>query len=75
MYSAIKYKNTIVDGAKHLYDEIVLVRTLCTEDERKVANKSIQDNAWFAHPENIIIATCAVSEVFLNLIINVERLK
>ncbi|XP_063693346.1 uncharacterized protein LOC134825134 [Bolinopsis microptera] len=58
MYSAVKYKNTIIDGAKHLFDEIQLVKTFCTVDERKVANKCIQNNAWFAHPENIMIAMC-----------------
>lgn len=58
MYSAIKYKNTIVDGAKHLFEEIQLVKKHCTEDEKKAAFKTIQDNAWFAHPENIIVAMC-----------------
>lgn len=58
MFSAIKYRNTIVDGAKHLFNEIQLVKEFCTEDEKKVAFKTIQDNAWFANPENIILAMC-----------------
>jgi hypothetical protein len=58
MFSAIKYRNTIVDGARHIYDEIQLVKEVFTEDETKVAFKTIQDNAWFAHPENIIVAMC-----------------
>ena len=58
MFSAIKYRNTIVDGARHLFDEIQLVKKFCSEDEKTVAFKTIQDNAWFAHPENILVAMC-----------------
>ena len=58
MYSSIKYKSSIIDGAKHLFNEIELVRTICTTEEKKVAFKVIQDNAYFAHPENVILAMC-----------------
>jgi hypothetical protein len=58
MYSAIKYKSSVTEGAKHLFNEIELVRTICNADERDVAFKVIQDNAFFAHPENIILAMC-----------------
>ncbi len=60
MFSVIKYKNTIIDGAKHLFDEIKLVREHCNTDEQAVAFKTIQNNAYFAHPENIIIAMCGM---------------
>ena len=58
MFIKIKYQSTIVYGAKHIYEEIKLVRDHCTEDERKVVFKTIQDNAWFANPENVIVAMC-----------------
>ena len=52
MFSVIKYHNTIVDGPRHLFDVIQLVKQFCTEDERKVAFKTIQDNAWFTNPDS-----------------------
>ena len=58
MFSVIKYHNTIVDGPRHLFDVIKLVKQFCTEDERKVAFKTIQDNAWFTNPDNIFLAMC-----------------
>lgn len=56
----IKLKNTIVDGPKHLFEEIQLIREHCTEEEKERAFKTIQDNAFFAHPENIIVAMCGM---------------
>ena len=58
VFSLVKHKNTIIDGAKILFEEVRLVREVCTEEERRVAEKVIQNNAYFAHPENIIIAMC-----------------
>ena len=58
MFMNIKHKNSISYGARHIYNEIDLVRTHCTEEEQKVVFKTIQDSAYFAHPENIFMAMC-----------------
>ena len=61
MFFTIKYKNSVVEGARLLFEEIELVREHCTADERNVAFRSIQNNAWFAHPENVILSMCGKS--------------
>ena len=61
MFITIKHINKATDGPKHIYREIQLVNLHCTDDEKSVALKTIQDNAWFAHPENlIIVAMCGM---------------
>ena len=59
MFSVIKYKNSVEHGARHLFQEIKLVRDHCTADEQKVAFHSIQNNAWPANPESIALALCS----------------
>ena len=56
MFSDIKFENTVTHGAKHLFNLISLIRENATAGEKKTAFKTIQDNAFFAHPENIIVA-------------------
>ena len=62
MFITIKHINKATDGPgpKHIYREIQLVNLHCTDDEKSVALKTIQDNAWLAHPENIILAMCGM---------------
>ena len=65
MFVTIKHQNRLTDGPRLLHWEIQLVNENCSEDERKVALKTIQDNAWFAHPENIIVAMCGKSHLVI----------
>ena len=58
MFAVIIYRNTIVDGARHLFNEIELVREFFHKRKKKVSFKAIQDNAWLANPGNIILAMC-----------------
>ena len=45
-------------GAKHLYTMLELSRDLCQQSQ-ETFKKVLQDNAYFAHPENLIIACLA----------------
>ena len=67
MFFTIKYKNSVVEGARLLFEEIEFVRQHCTIEEQKVAFHSIQNNAWFAHPENIGLSMCGASFMITNL--------
>ena len=45
-------------GAKHLYSMLELSRDLCKASQETL-NKVLQDNAFFTHPENMIISCLA----------------
>ena len=45
-------------GAKHLFTMLELSRDLC-KSSQGIFQKVLQDNAYFAHPENVIIACLA----------------
>ena len=54
----IKNNPHIQSGAKHLYTMLELSRDLCQKSQ-ETFQKVLQDNAYFAHPENVIIACLA----------------
>ena len=45
-------------GAKHFYFMLEMSRDLCLHSQ-KIVHKVLQDNATFAHPENVVIACLA----------------
>lgn len=51
----IKIKHSVKDGARHLYNYIRLTRDL-PEDYIKIIDPVIARNAYFAHPENILLS-------------------
>jgi hypothetical protein len=51
----IKYSTYITDGPRHIYKAIQTSLYL-SEDSKKVVHPVIERNAFFAHPENILIA-------------------
>jgi hypothetical protein len=55
LWFSIKSKPLISDGAKHVFQMINLSRSL-NERSVKIIDKVIQRNAFFAHPENILVA-------------------
>lgn len=65
VFSDVKYKSSIVSGARHFFSLVQLVQTHCTAAEKKVAFKTLQDNAFFAHPENVLLAMCGKFQVKL----------
>ena len=61
VFANIKHKSTIVDGPRHLVDEVMWAREALEEEHPvpyEVVKKSIQNNASMAHPESLLIALC-----------------
>jgi len=57
MWFQIKIKPKCFDGSKHLWKIIHLARNVDFDDKaRAVFESSVQRNAFYAHPENIILA-------------------
>ena len=54
MWFKIKSKWSCVDGAQHVFETIVLSRFLPTH-LRSVVDPVIQRNAYFSHPENLLL--------------------
>ena len=55
---AIKNEPHCQSGAKHFFLMLELSKDLCLGSQ-KVVHKVLQDNATFAHPENLVIACLA----------------
>ena len=55
VWFAIKCNSSVFQGAKHLHKMITISRIL-QDSNRKVVDKVIQHNAYFAHPESLFIA-------------------
>ncbi|CAH0551159.1 unnamed protein product [Brassicogethes aeneus] len=55
LWFAIKTKPSILDGPKHVFQCIVSSRYL-PQTLRKTVDTVIQHNAFFAHPENLLLA-------------------
>lgn len=55
MWFAIKSQSSSKDGARHFYKMIVNSRYLSTE-HKKIVDPVIKRNAYFAHPENLLLA-------------------
>ena len=51
----IKRKHTIVDGAKNFFNIVNRVTKLPNAQIRTVALNVLQRNAYFAHPENVLL--------------------
>ena len=54
----VKNDPHIQSGARHLYNMLDLSRDLCPGSQ-KIVEKVLQDNSYFAHPENLVIACLA----------------
>ena len=63
LHIQIKCHNSMLDGPKHLFDEIKAIDSLSFEpDIVAVLRKRIQRNCYFAHPENLLLAMLADEE-------------
>ncbi|KAE8746239.1 hypothetical protein FOCC_FOCC007111 [Frankliniella occidentalis] len=64
LWFSIRFHSSIKDGSRHLFDAIQKSRYLPAK-LRKIVDASIQQNAYFAFPENILLSmmTDAKSEV------------
>ena len=56
VFANIKLKPKLTDAAVHIFDEIRLARENCQPEEKKIVYESIQQNAFMAHPERVILA-------------------
>ena len=56
VFSNIKHRSTIIDGPRHLYDQIDFAREACTSAELDHIKLTIQVNAFMANPENVILS-------------------
>jgi hypothetical protein len=56
LWFLIKTKSSIVEGPKHLFECIVRTRNLPTP----VVFKVIQTNAFFAHPDNLLLSMVTI---------------
>lgn len=54
MYFNVKFYNSVVHGSALLYKFIKSTQFL-PQNLREIVNKTIQNNAFFAHPENILL--------------------
>ncbi|XP_063690962.1 uncharacterized protein LOC134823433 [Bolinopsis microptera] len=59
VFANIKLKPKLTDAAVHIFDEIRLARENCQPEEKKIVYESIQQNAFMAHPESVILAMLA----------------
>lgn len=55
MYFSVKYYNSVVHGSVLLYKFIKSTQFL-PQNLKQIVNKIIQNNAFFAHPENVLLA-------------------
>ena len=55
----IKSKSKITDGPKNLYDLYQRIQVFPDSQEKDIATKVVERNAYFAHPENIMLAMLA----------------
>ena len=61
MWFAIRHTPHIIDGAKHFFNRLQLVRLLSSDAKVKVS-KYVKRNAYFAHPENLLLTMLADSD-------------
>ena len=60
----IKYKNTLMDGPKILFEEICFQRELFEGTSLlSIIQRSVQQNCFFAHPENLLLAMLGDEDV------------
>lgn len=52
---SVKINSSCIDGARNLFSVIQLCKYL-KGDQQKVVRRSIQHNAYYAHPENVIMS-------------------
>ena len=55
VWFSIKKQPSAIHGAQHLFALITKSRSM-TEEHRTIVEKVIQNNAYFAHPENLLLA-------------------
>ena len=55
VWFSIKRQPSVIHGAQHLFALITKSRSM-TEEHRNIVEKVIQNNAYFAHPENLLLA-------------------
>ena len=55
----IKSKSNITDGPKNLYDLYQRIQVFPDSQVKDIATKVVERNAYFAHPENIMLAMLA----------------
>ena len=56
-HTQVKYKSSVMDGLKILVEEIQTQKILFAEtEELSFIQQSVQQNCFFAHPENLIQA-------------------
>jgi hypothetical protein len=55
MWFNIKSKPSCKDGARHVYETVHLVQSLPSQ-VKQIVQPVIQRNAYFAHPENLLLS-------------------
>ena len=55
----LKSKGKITDGPKSLYDLYQRIQVFPDSQVKDIATKVVERNAYFAHPENIMLAMLA----------------
>ena len=55
MWFSIRYKSSRTEGARHLFSFIRLCDENLNSNEQKIVCKVIQNNAYFAHHENVLL--------------------
>ena len=55
MWFLIKMNPSFINGSRHLFKAITLIRN-CSERVQNIVKPVIQQNAFFAHPESILLS-------------------
>ena len=62
VYLDIKRLNRVQQAPYHLVKEIGLVNKYCSNEEKVVVQKAIQDNGFMAHHESVLLALLGSSD-------------
>ena len=62
MWFTIKCNPKFIDGPRNTYKTLQFLKNL-TPQEKSVAKKAIQRNAYFAHPDQLLLAMCADEDI------------
>ena len=77
VWFSIKRQPSSIHGAQYLFASITKSRSM-TEEHRTIVEHVIQNNAYFAHPENLLLAmiddeSAIISEPGLRRILNARE--
>ena len=58
----IKCKPTLIDGPRHVFEEMKVVRDVLPEEIQDVVKRKVEDGAWMAHSEIVLLSLLASDE-------------